>query len=293
MILLAALSAAALVYLAVGLVAGVSPGFNRFGPTTRSRRSGAGFQEWLNQAGVSVTPAQFVAVSLGSGLLFGLVVIALTGVGALGLVAALSLSALPRLVFARRKERASVERLAAWPDVLRDIAAHLRASQSIHSSLVEVGRSGPAPLRPYFARYGLLSDAINQKAALEVIREDLADPLSDRIIEIVLLAFDQGTGVVLEVLDQLADSTTADLRLLEEVETAQLETRLEARAASVLPMVVLGLLCMATPGYRAFYSTPTGWIVICFGAAMSTVGLIAIGRLGHMPDEERILAGAK
>ncbi len=291
MTLLAALSAATFVYLFVGLVAGVSPGLSRFGPTKATRRRGAGFQEWLNQAGVSVTPTQFVAVSVGTGVAFGVVVAALTGVGALGVVAAVSLSALPRLVFARRKQRAEVERLAAWPDVLRDIGAHLRASQSIHSSLVEVGRSGPTPLRPYFARYGLLSDALNQKAALEVIREDLADPLSDRIIEVLMLAFDQGTGVVLEVLDQLADSTTADLRLLEEVETAQLETRLEARAASILPMVVLGLLCMATPGYRAFYSTPAGWAVIGVGAAMSVCGLAAISRLGQVPSEERILAG--
>ena len=291
MIAFASLSAAVFVYLLVGSIVGIRPTLVDQTPRPTRRRS-ANFADWLNQAQAGVSPAQFLGVSFCVGALAGLVVLAATRVVPLGLLAAFGTASLPRIVYARRRALLASQRLAAWPDVLRDVTAHLRASQSVHASLCEVGRSGPLPLRPFFARYQSLSDAIDQRSALEVIREELADPLSDRIIEILLVAFDQGSGVVIEVLDDLATSTTADLRLLEEIETAQLETRLEARAASVLPLVVLGLLCATSVGYRSFYSTPLGWAVIVAGALLSTVGLFAISRLGRVPGEERILAGA-
>lgn len=289
--LIAALLVGAFAYLAVGQLVGVTPAVLR--REARGRRMSARGQDWLNQAGVAVSPAQFVAASLGAGLAVATLVAAFTGVGAIGLAAGLAVGFLPRSVFSRRGRSARADRLAAWPDALRDVVAHLRASMTIHASLTELGRTGPPPLRPSFDRYERLAEALDHKSALEVVREELADPLSDRIIEIMLVAYDQGTTVIVEILEDLAASTTRDLNLLEEVETAQLETRLEARGAAVLPLVVLGLLCASTPGYRAFYSTAAGWLVIGFGCLMSLVGLIVIGRLGQAPTESRILAGSE
>lgn len=286
--LLAGLSAGLFVYLAVGSLVGVTPRWLRRSPDRRGRA--ASWREWLQQANADVTPAQFAAVSVGLGVMVGSIVAVLVGVVALGVVAGLVGCAVPRMVFARRRDALVRARLSAWPDALRDLITHLRASLSMHASLCELGRSGPVPLRPYFNRYAGLAGALDQRTALEVIREDLADPISDRVIEVLLVAFDQGSSVVIDILDDLAASSSEDLRLLEEIETLQLETKLEARGAAVLPFVVLGMLCVFTPGYRSFYSTPAGWLVVGLGALMSVGGLVVISRLGRVPSEERILA---
>ena len=164
---------------------------------------------------------------------------------------------------------------------------------SVHASLCEIGQSGPVPLRPFFNRYAGLSATIDHRSALEVVREELADPLSDRVIEVILVAFEQGTAVVMDVLNDLAESTSADLRLTEQIRTSQLETKLESRGAAVLPFAVLALLCSSTVGYREFYSTPAGWVVVLFGGLMALGGMLAINRLGVIPSEHRILAGGE
>jgi tight adherence protein B len=287
--LLAGLAAAVLAYMIVGAALGVRP---QILPSTRTRRSRAERRrEWLHQAGTGVAPAQFVLASLLGGAGAGLVVLLVARVLPLALLAGGVTSLWPRAYYARRRRRITAERMAAWPDALRDLIAHLRAPLSVHAALLELGRTGPLPLRPSFARYGALSSALDHRRALEVVREELADPLSDRILEIILVAFDQGSAVVIDILADLATATGADLRLHEEIETAQLETRLEAWGAAVLPFAVLALLCATSRDYRAFYAAPAGWLVIVVGGAMSVAGLLAINRLGRIPSEERILAG--
>ena len=287
--LLAGLSAGLFVYVSLGLAFGMPPTWLRRAAPERRRE--ARWRDWLRQADADVTPAQFVGVSVGLGTAVGLVVLVLVDVPALALVAAVVTLSIPRTVFARRRRALVQARLAAWPDALRDVVTHLRASMSVHASLCELGRSGPVALRPYFNRYTGLAGALDNRTALEVVREELADPLSDRILEVLLVAFEQGSSVVIDILEDLAAASAQDLRLNEEIETLQLETKLEARGAAILPFAVLGLLCMFTPGYRDFYTTPLGWVVVCFGGALSLLGLFAISRLGRIPTEERILAG--
>ena len=288
--LLAALSAGLTAYLVMGALVGVRPrvlgGSRSAGPTLRQRQ-----RAWLHQAGAPVTPAQFAVASFVGAVAAFVAVWAATRVVPLALAAGAAVGLWPRAHYARRRRRAARDRLASWPDALRDLIAHLRAPLSVHAALIELARTGPPALRPYFERYATLSGALDPRNALEVVREELADPLSDRIVEVILVAFDQGTGVVVDVLGDLAEATAADLRLHEEIETAQLETRLEARGAAVLPFAVLALLCATSRDYRSFYASGAGWAVVAVGGAMCLLGLLAISRLGRVPAEERILAG--
>ncbi len=289
--LLAGLFAGSFAYLALGSLVGISPAWLKRDRGTR--RPGARAQDWLNQAGADVTPMQFVVASVSGAVVSAFLVFSLTKVPALAFVACGLALAAPRLFYSKRRATATAERLDAWPDVIRDLTAHLRASMSVHAALCEVGRTGPLPLRPFFNRYAGLSATLDHRSSLEVVREELADPLSDRIIEVILVAFEQGTSVVMDVLDDLAASTTADLRLTEQIRTSQLETKLESRGAAVLPFAVLALLCSSTGGYREFYSTPAGWVIVILGGIMALGGMLAINRLGVIPSEQRILAGGE
>lgn len=278
-----------LVYLSLGSLFGVSPALLKRRSGSRSRA--AMLQDKAHRAGVFVSPTQLLESSIAIALSCGLAVLLLTGVAPLALLAGGASSALPLATVGRRCKALHKARLGAWPDALRDVVAHLRAGQSIHSSLGQLAESGPEPLRPAFVRYRSLAIAIDHTVALEVVREELADPASDRIIEVLLAAFDQGSSLIVDLLEDLASGTSEDVRLSEDIETAQLETRLEARAAAALPFGVLGLLCATSEDYGRFYSTTLGWIVIAFGLGLATIGLVSIRRLGSFPEEARILSG--
>lgn len=285
MTLLAALSGAVFVYLLVGMLTGNTP---RSFTGRRRRRSDA--LGWLHQAEVAVTPSQFVAVSGAAATVTFVLVWVLSGAVPVALVPALAVAALPRLWFVRQAQRGADQRVAAWPDALRNLVAHLEAPMSLHRGLVELGRSGPEPLRTPWRRYERLTGALDHRTALEAVKGDLADPVSDRIVEVLQVAHEQGAGVVIDVLRDLADATSKDIRLREEIETAQLERRIEARAAVVLPFAVLVLLCSTSEPYRDFYSSLGGLVVIVVGSAMALVGMTVINRLGRLPIEARVLA---
>lgn len=305
MIAVAAFGAAAFVYVCAALVLGMmpkwmdrSPGNSRLGPMGLSRKRPLGqrtvnSQEILRRAGVHLSPARFAGVSVASGIVGATALYLALGIPLLALVGFGASAVAPAATAQRRAAAFQKERLAAWPDALRDVIAHLRAGHSVHTSLSRLAESGPIALRQPFDRYQSLSGVVDQIVALEVVREELADPASDRIIEVLLLAFDQGSSLVVDLLGDLAAGTADDLRLAEEIQTAQLETRLEARGAAALPFVVLAMLCFSSADYRAFYRTPLGSVIIIVGLALVGLGLTAIRRLGAMATEERMLCGGR
>jgi tight adherence protein B len=293
--LLVAFSGAVFAYLAVGLLTGHAPRSLGRRPGTRPgrrRQRRPSTRVWLEQAGASVTPSQFVGVSVGVALVAFAATWAVSGAAPVGLVPALVLAGLPRAWFARQRARLVRDRLAAWPDALRQLVAHLEAPMSLHRSLCELGRTGPEPLRLVWGRYATLTSALDARAALEALREQLADPVSDRVFEVLLVAHEQGASLVVDVLRDLEAVTTKDLRLAEQIETAQLEQRIEARSCGVLPFAVLVLLCSSAPAYREFYASPPGFAVIVLGAFMALGGMALIERLGRLPAEERVLGGS-
>ena len=303
--LLAGLASAVAVYLSLGLALGVRPTAGRRRAwvsqwpqletgaplAARHRFRVDRFVDWLAQAEVIVRPRQFMAVAFSVGTAGAALAFVATGATVLGALAGLAGLVAPVAVVGQRRRRLLADRQAAWPDALRDISTQLRAGRSLHAAMRQLAETGPRPLQGPFSRYQLLAAAIDQRAGLETVRAELADPVSDRIIEILMVGLDQGPSVVVDVLDELARSTTEDVRLVEEIRTAQMETKLEARGAAALPFVVLALLCATSTDYRAFYQTPLGWVVVCGGGLLACVGLVVISRLGTIPSEERVLTG--
>ena len=292
MILLAGLFAGIAVYFAVGQLVGYTPERLRFAPlaeqATRSKAHQR--QEWLNQAGVGVTPTQFWTVSILAGAVTFALVWLITSVPLVALPPAVAIGLMPRFYFAQQRRRLSRLRLEAWPEALRSIVASVSSSMSLHQALLSLATTGPTQLRPVFARYSSLSFTLDAATALEVIREELADPVSDRIIEDLLLALEQGPAVVIDIMVELSRSTVEDLQVFDRVETAQLEQRLNARAVFVLPFLFLILMTFQPGPGREFYSSAAGVAVILLGSGLSLLGMIIVRRLSQLPVEPRVFA---
>jgi tight adherence protein B len=292
LMLLTGLSAAVAVYFAVGMLVGYTPERLRFAPLAEQpgRAARARRQEWLNQAGVPVTPLQFWTSSIVAGAGTFLLVWLITSVPLIALAPAVAVSLIPRFYFAQQRRKLARARLEAWPEALRSIVAAVSSSLSLHQALLALATSGPSQLRPVFARYSSLSFTLDSATALEVVREELADPVSDRVIEDLLLALEQGPAVVIDIMADLSRSTVEDLQVLERVETAQLEQRLNARAVFVLPFLFLILLTFQPGPGRDFYSSPAGVVVILLGTGLSLVGMLIVRSLSRLPEEPRVFA---
>lgn len=288
MSLLAATATGAVVYLAARALAGHPVRL----PRRRPRRPAGHLtdaQVWLVQAGLRTTPAQFWAASalLGAGA-FGALVL-LTGTPAVALAPALLASGTPRLYFARQRARRLRAVADAWPDGLRELVAAIAAGMSLPQALVALATSGPEPLREAFGRFPLLARVLGVAPALEILRAELADPTTDRVVEVLLLAHERGGRVVVDVLRDLAEATTDDVRTSEEIATNALEQKLNARAVFVLPWLVLVVL-VASPGhFRDFYQSAAGLVVVAVAGAASAAGAALVGRLGRDPVEPRVL----
>lgn len=249
-------------------------------------------QSWLNQSGAAVTPAQFWGISIGAAVVSFAFIFIITKVFIIAAVPAVLIGILPRSYFAQKRAKLSESRVKVWPDALRTLVAGISASQSLHQALRSLATGGPAPLRPVFQKYSRLTQALDQKSALEVIKEDLSDPMSDRIIEILISATEAGPGVILDILRDLAESTTRDLQLREHIETMQVEQKLNAKIVFVLPYILLVMMVMSNEGMAEFYKTPAGIIVILFGTGILSLGMLIIQKLGKIPLEQRVFASS-
>jgi tight adherence protein B len=180
---------------------------------------------------------------------------------------------------------------AAWPDGLRDLLASIAAGHSLGQAVGALAVTGPPALREAFARYPQLARVLGTGPALLVVKEELADPTSDRILEVLVLAHERGGGIVRSILEDLVRATTKDLKLLDQLETESLEMRINARAVVVLPWLVLVFLTMGDGPFRDFYRSGPGLATLLAGAAMSAVGLLVLGRLGRRDEEARVFGG--
>jgi tight adherence protein B len=255
----------------------------RTGPTQAERA-----RLWLQQAGAGVTPRQFIAASLGAGLLALLVLTVLTGSLFVAAVPALAVALLPRAYFGHRRAVRMRAVLGEWPDALRDLLASIAAGRSLTQAVNALAVSGPPTLRQTFVRFPELARVLGTTAALEIIKDELSDPTSDRVLEVLILAHERGGGIVRAILEDLVDATTKDLKLLEELETEGLEMRINARSVVVLPWLVLVALTARPGAFRDFYRSGAGVATILVAGVLSAIGVVALSRLGREPDEGRV-----
>lgn len=261
------------------------------GRRTRTDRPVSRSASWLAEAGSPMSTVQFAMLRLGATLCGLLLVAGVTGSLLVALPPAAAAGWLPRVLLARRREQRLQAVARAWPDGLRELAASVSAGMSLPQALDALAHSGPDGLRDVFARLPSLLPVFGLRGALEQVRARAADPATDRIVEVLLLAHERGGRILPELLSDLATAATADLHLQERLATAQLELRINARAVFVLPWLVLCALTARPGPFRTFYASADGIPVVALAAVLSLVGMALVTRLGRPSIEPRVLTG--
>ncbi len=153
-------------------------------------------------------------VAVVTAFIAGMIAYLLTSLAVAGVLAAIAGCFAPRVVESRRRQREAHRRRQAWPDVIDSLVSAVRAGMSLPEAVAAVGVRGPESVRPAFHRFaadyrssGRFSDCILR------LRDDLSDPVSDRIVEALLAARDVGGSVLGRMLRTLSDFVRQDLRL--------------------------------------------------------------------------------
>ena len=124
--------------------------------------------------------------------------------------------------------------------------------------------------------------------SLDRLKDHLADPVGDRVVESLRLARDVGGQDLGRLLRTLVAFLRDEAHTRGELESRQSWTVNAARLAVAAPWVLLMLLSLR-PQAVAAYDSPAGFVLLSIGAAVSLLAYRLMIRLGRLPVEERVL----
>ena len=250
-------------------------------------------RDLLRQAGIDgVGPNQLLATQVLAGLIAFVVVVALTKTVAVAVCFGAFGVFVPVLLVRRMRTSRQVALRELWPEAVDNLASAVRAGMSLPEGLGALAVRGPVELRRQFARFAAAYRASGRFGeCLDALKDDLADPVGDRVCETMRVAREVGGSDLGTVLRTLSELLRADARTRSELETRQGWVINAARLAVAAPWAVLLLLGTQSQTLRAYDSTG-GTLLLGGGAIVCVVAYRIMLHIGRLPEERRVLAGS-
>jgi tight adherence protein B len=197
---------------------------------------------------------------------------------------------LPIAVLRQRAARRLRDFAEVWPEAVDNLASAVRAGLSLPDAVAALGTNGPEALRADFAQFALDYQVTGRFGeCLDRLKDRLADPVGDRVIEGLRLAREVGGGDLGRLLRNLSGFLRDDARTRSELESRQAWTVNGARLAVAAPWIVLLLMSFQTTAIRQ-YASPGGVLVLGIGFGVCVLAYWAMMRIGRLPTEKRILS---
>ena len=263
------------------------------GLTGVRRTDHPGWHQRLNrivqEAGMeSLDATRLVALSAASAITSGLLVAGISSSGLIASVFTIGGGWLPLAYVRSRRTRRQRMFRAAWPDAIQGLISAVRAGISLAEACAAQSDKGPEELRPGFRAFAATYRATGSfQTGLDRLRVELSDPVADRVVASLTLAYEVGGTDLVRVLRTLADFVREDLRVRKEIEARWSWTVTAARVAAAAPWLVL-LMMSTRPEAAAAYNSPAGATVITGGAIATFVGYRLMLRAARLPEERRL-----
>ena len=259
-------------------------------------QSGAGGQsslvraakDRLVQAGMQrVSVGVFAVASVLVGALVCSLVFVLVPVTMLALAAGAVGLALPWvMVVTRARARRRAARVV-WPDVVDHLVSAVRSGLALPDSVVTLAHSGPPITREAFATFEKdYRQTGNFSTSVDLLKDRIADPIADRILETLRMSREVGGNELTQVLRNLAGYLRQEAAIRSEVEARQSWVVNAARLGVAAPWIVL-LLLATRPEAAVAYNSLAGGIVIAAGLVVTVIAYRVMLALGRLPEEKR------
>ncbi|WP_390896660.1 type II secretion system F family protein [Pseudarthrobacter equi] len=244
----------------------------------------------LAAAGVEkVSVGGLLGTCLGLGLFVVLVFFAVSRSWPIAVCFGLFAGWLPLTILRWRAKKRTTLLRQLWPDVVDHLRSAIRAGLPLPEALIQLGDKGPEELRPVFRDFGADYRAGGQfDGSLNKLKNRLADPVADRIVEALRLTREVGGSDLGKLLGTLAEFLRENARTRSELEARQSWTVNAARLAVAAPWIVMLLLATRPEAVQA-YNTAMGAAVLLGGLVISLVCYSTMLRIGALPQDERVL----
>ncbi|WP_424187632.1 type II secretion system F family protein [Actinokineospora sp. G85] len=230
-----------------------------------------------------------LALAVTAGVVTGL----LTGWVVGAVLAGLAAWALPRVLgrdpeHARRVAR--IEAIATWTEMLRDT---LSAAAGLEQAILATAPLAPTAIR---GEVGELAAGIENgdrlAPALRRLGERLDDPVGDLVIAALLLAAEQQTRQLAELLGSLADAARGQASMRMRVEAGRARTRTSVRVIVGTTLAFAVAVVLLNRGYMGAYDSAAGQIVLLGIGALFAAGFAWLNRIARVAQPDRFLSTA-
>lgn len=244
----------------------------------------------LAEAGLSqFNWRHLISLCLGGALFVAALLQMLFKVAGLSILSMLVVSLAP-VIFLKSRARKRQRRLSeVWPDLIELLRASVRSGETLERALTGVASAAPPGVAFAFENFNnRIQQGWSFHSAVESLKYQLADPVSDQVLETLKIAKEIGGIGVGDVLGRLSQTVRAEARLLAELESRQSWHLNAAKLAAAAPWVVFAVMALRSETREAF-ATDFGTLLIFGGAAVTLIAYRAMARMARFQIKERWL----
>jgi len=275
----------------VGIGGGLWLGFTRPGTQkTTTTPISTPLRSVLIEAGWGhLNPATVVTLGIAGASTVGMVVVFFIPLPVLGVIAAAACGVVAYGALLRTRALRHQRLRQAWPGVIDHIRSGIRSGSDVAGSLLALPDTLPPEIvdgiRDFAAN---IRSGMSVDVALTELGRHLADPVGDRIIEVLRMAHAVGGTDLPDVLRSLQASVRDDIAVREDAHAKQSWIRSAAVLAVSAPWVVLVVISSRGDTVAAYQSLE-GTFLLLVGAVVSMVAFHMMRAIGSLPSASRWL----
>lgn len=198
----------------------------------------------------------------------------------LGLGTGAALGFLPRVVFARMRQRRLRRFEEQLPDALTMLSGALRAGLSLRSAIGQLVIEAPAPLGQEFTlilREQRLGATLEQ--SLNGLARRIPTPTTILTVSAMRIASETGGGLA-EMLERTSNTVRSRLQIEGKIRALTAQGKLQAWIVGLLPVGLMLVLNQMEPGEMSvLWHSPMGWGALAVIGTLEALGIYVIRRI--------------
>ena len=260
-------------------------------PLQRPSRVLGKVRSLLAEAGhPKVDPVVFLVTVLVLAAGVGVMVVAIVPIPVLSVLSSAAMM-LAGFAYLRQQREARFHRLQqAWPGVIDHLRAGIRSGSDVTAAVMALPDTLPSEInRPVWEFRHNIRRGYDTDQALSELSSRLANPVGDRVCEVLRMAHEVGGTDLPTVLLQLQQSVRSDIAVREDARAAQSWIRSAALLALCAPWIVLLVIGTREQTLTAYQSLE-GTLILVVGAVVSVVAYRMMKSIGALPVASRWIA---
>jgi hypothetical protein len=222
----------------------------------------------------------------------GLVAVTATGWLVGGIMAAVAVLVLPRILGGKAARQRAIDRteaIASWTEMIRD---SIVAASGLEEAIVATGPVAPTPIATEVRTMVRRLDHQRLPDALVAFGQDLDHPSGDLVVAALVIASRMEAADLSGLLSRLADATRGEARMRIRVEVGRTRVRTAAKVIVGVVIAAVVFLAVANRSYLTVYDSTGGQVMLAVVGGIFALGGWLLTRMAEIELPERFTARA-